>query len=453
VTVTDDNGCVQIDSVSIGQPGEVYTTVSVNDTICIGSSGTLTATASGGVGGYEFAWAPVGIKNFGTLNISPTTNTSYRVIAYDANGCQGSIDTAMIIVRHFNDISLDAKTTITPICIGQTPNVFADITGVKPLDILTYSWDNGLGSGLGPHMVSPSVPTTYTITVTNSCGDQISSSVDIGISLPPSVSVMASETYLCDLYEIQFSDNSITGNPADPIHYWQWDFGDGNTSQLKNPTHTYDNIGIYQVTLTVTTGNECTNDNAGTPIIISVYPGVEAGFSVKSELIVIPIERLITTNTSVGANEFEWDFGDGTSSNQMSPEKDYTSVDFFDVELVAKNQFGCSDTAWMMITTDSDLLFPTAFTPNIYGSSGGVYDMGSLNNDVFHPYTSGVVEFELQIFNRWGELVFESYDINLGWDGYYKGKLAPKDVYAFKAYVKLNTGGEYKKIGNVTLIR
>ncbi len=72
---------------------------------------------------------------------------------------------------------------------------------------------------------------------------------------------------------------------------------------------------------------------------------------------------------------------------------------------------------------------------------------------MFFPYTLGVIDYKLEIFNRWGEQIFESLDVNIGWDGYYRGKLCQQDVYVWKAYLKLNNGMEYTKAGDVTLLR
>ena len=92
-------------------------------------------------------------------------------------------------------------------------------------------------------------------------------------------------------------------------------------------------------------------------------------------------------------------------------------------------------------------------TPNEGGPNGGYYQVGNLSNDVFFPYTSGVVDYHLQIFNRWGELIFESRDVNIGWDGYYRGKLSQLGVYVWKAEVKLINDRVFKQSGNLTLIR
>jgi len=97
--------------------------------------------------------------------------------------------------------------------------------------------------------------------------------------------------------------------------------------------------------------------------------------------------------------------------------------------------------------------FPNAFTPNSNGPTNGYYTPGIPNNDVFHPEYKGVVEYHLSIFNRRGELIFESNDINVGWDGYINDRLAAQGVYIWKARGKYSNGDNFEKFGNVMLIK
>jgi gliding motility-associated-like protein len=205
--------------------------------------------------------------------------------------------------------------------------------------------------------------------------------------------------------------------------------------------------------LTVTTGGGCTNNNATAPIIINAYPYPVAAFSLNSTSFDLPYDPLIATNQSVGASTYLWNFGDGGTSTAANPTYLYTTVGIYPVQLIATSSLGCSDTAFAEIITNADVVFPNVFTPDPENPSGGYYDITSLTNDVFFPYTSGVTDFKLQIFNRWGELIFETIDIKQGWDGYYRGQLCQQDVYIWKAYVKLNNGKEFNKTGDVTLLR
>ncbi|MCE9540268.1 MAG: gliding motility-associated C-terminal domain-containing protein, partial [Bacteroidetes bacterium] len=217
--------------------------------------------------------------------------------------------------------------------------------------------------------------------------------------------------------------------------------------------HFFPTAGSYPVTLAITTFGGCAGDNSDTALIVTAHPDPIAAFSVNATSFDLPYEATICTNQSVGASTYIWDFGNGTTSTLVDPQHLYTLVGTFPIQLIAITQFGCPDTTYNTITTKSDVVFPNAFTPNADVASGGTYTLFSTNNDVFFPYTAGVIDFNFEIFNRWGEQVFESLDINKGWDGYYKGNLSEQGVYVWKAYIKTNDGKEYFKSGDVTLLR
>jgi gliding motility-associated-like protein len=130
-------------------------------------------------------------------------------------------------------------------------------------------------------------------------------------------------------------------------------------------------------------------------------------------------------------------------------------VGTFEVELTVVDQNGCSAQATAVITIDPvyDITVPTAFTPNTNGSGGGNWIPGDLSNDVFYPFVRFVDDFRMRIFNRWGELVFESDDIRIGWDGYYRGELSPQDVYVVQTWVKFIDGKQLTKLSDLTLFR
>ncbi len=450
VTVTDANGCNSAIPATIGQPSQVITMAGINDSICLGQSGTLTTTASGGGGIYSYLWQPSNVTNSGTLTVAPTSTTTYTVIAQDQYGCIGAADSISAIVYYLNPANVQVTGT-SPICRGQSSVLSVQTSGVT--GTLTYSWSNNLGSGPGPYTITPAQPTIYTVTVTNVCGSSVTDSVSILFNPPPTVILASDTNQMCVPAIIRFSDNSVTGNNTDPITTWNWNFGDGTSSTLQNPAHSYVQAGTYSVVLTVTTSGGCTNNNASVPLMVVAHPIPTAVFTVNSTTLNLPYDVLVCTSHSVGATAYNWNFGDGNTSAMVNPQNIYTTVDIFQVQLIATSQYGCRDTSYAEITTNADVVFPNVFTPNSDGANGGTYDDGNMNNDVFFPYTSGVVEYKLQIFNRWGEQIFESMDVKKGWDGYYRGQLCQEDVYVWKAYVKLNNGKVVHKSGDVTLLR
>lgn len=448
--VYDANGCVSSNTTSLIQPTQIKTISGVNDTICLNQSGLITANATGGNGNYFYVWQPVNVTNSGSLTISPTVNTTYTVVAFDQNGCAGLPDTMKAIIFSLTKANLQSY-GLSPICLGQSSMISTQATGnTGPL---TYNWTNGLGNGTGPYLITPTQPSTYIVTVSNNCGDVVNDTVKILFNPPPTIAASYQGTLTCLPDFVNFIDNSITGNSNDPITSWLWNFGDGQTSIEQNPQHIYTSPGTYSISLTVTTDGGCTNNNSSTPITVTGYPYPTAAFSVNLTQLSLPYDILVCTNQSSAAVSYNWDFGDGNTSTLANPKNNYTTVGEYQVQLVATSLLGCKDTAYAYIITDADVVFPNAFTPNTNGSSGGYYNQTSYDNDIFFPYTSGVTEYKLEIFNRWGELIFETEDIKQGWDGYYRNQICQVDVYVWKAYVKLNNGKVFNKTGDVTLLK
>ena len=101
-----------------------------------------------------------------------------------------------------------------------------------------------------------------------------------------------------------------------------------------------------------------------------------------------------------------------------------------------------------------ELTFPNVFTPNLSGPGDGRYSVHTQSAvEVFHPHSKGVREFHMEIYDRWGERLFETNDVSIGWDGYYKGKLCKSDVYIWKAKGKFDNEKTFDKAGDVTLLR
>lgn len=450
VTITDANGCTTKQDTTVTQPSPVVTVAGKNDTVCLGKEVTLHATANGGSGDYYYIWNPTDSINFGTLITKPTANTTYTVTAYDKNGCKGIQDTVSAFLYKLEAANVDVIAN-SPVCPGQSTPLSVKTNGVTGK--LTYLWNNNLGNTPGPFKITLYQPNTYIVTVTNQCGDAVTDSMRILITPQPTLIMGTDKNELCTPGSIQFTDSSVTGNVNDPIISWLWDFGDGSTSNLKNPVHNFTQPGQYAVTLKIKTGGGCFSNNGGAPILIDAHPTPVASFVVNKTVLDLPYDELKCTNRSIGAKGYNWDFGDGTTSTEENPKHVYTRIDEYNVRLIVNNQFSCLDTSLLRIQTDADIIFPNVFTPNTLGSSNGHYDIKSLTNDVFFPYTSGVISYKLQIFDRWGELIFESFDVNIGWDGYYRGKLCEQGVYIWKADVKLSNGKTFNKTGDVTLLK
>jgi PKD repeat protein len=162
-------------------------------------------------------------------------------------------------------------------------------------------------------------------------------------------------------------------------------------------------------------------------------------------------------NYSINAVQFRWDFGDGSASEVYEPGHRYSKFGNYNVRLVAYSEFGCSDSTTLFNALSGSqyfINFPNAFIPNTQGPTGGFYSSKSDEAaQVFHPAYSGVSDYQLKIFSKLGIQIFESNDINIGWDGYNKGQLCEPGVYIWKVRVKLRNGEPFTKMGDVTLLK
>jgi gliding motility-associated-like protein len=147
------------------------------------------------------------------------------------------------------------------------------------------------------------------------------------------------------------------------------------------------------------------------------------------------------TDQSTGANGWIWNFGDGNTSTSQDPNYVYSGGGTYTVTLIATNAAGCSDTATLTVISGEGIVIPNVFSPN-----------GDTRNDLFEIQSSGLNEFSLQIFDRWGLLMFETTDINTGWNGKnMAGKLCPEGTYYF-ILTAISDTNDWSKAGHLTLL-
>ena len=205
--------------------------------------------------------------------------------------------------------------------------------------------------------------------------------------------------------EINFTDLSISPNSA--IKSWEWGLGDGTLLAIKNPSHQYEYAQIFDVTLEVVSNEGCKHD---TTIIaaLEVFPNPIAEFSASTLTTSELLSEIEFYNNSSGAISYFWDFDNSITSTEENPIIDFKQANNYEVVLNVVSAEGCEDE---MIETVHILLEYTLYAPNSFSPNGDG------NNDVFLAQGNGVKSFEMQVFDRWGGLVFKSSDIKYGWDG------------------------------------
>lgn len=320
---------------------------------------------------------------------------------------------------------------------GENPKVTDDIRRQEPSN---KAQSNNVTS---PSGIVSSVPGPDLSRETASGKDRLRNKVNTEANI-----IRVSATAGCAPLSVKFMNTAVSSGSC------TWTFGDGGTSSQKDPVWLFDIPGEYNVTLKVYSGNDML---ATASTLITVRPGPVARFEISPENAVLPDDEIRFINYSTDAVKYFWDFGDGTRSELFEPRHFYRKFGNYNVRLVAVSESGCSDSTTVLNAFSSKgwfIDFPNAFIPNPNGPSGGYYSSKSDEAaQVFHPVSTGVSEYQLKIFSKIGILIFESNDINIGWDGYFKGQLSEQGVYVWKVRGNFTNGEPFTKMGDVTLLK
>lgn len=276
-------------------------------------------------------------------------------------------------------------------------------------------------------------------------------SIVIPVNIPPLPHVeFDSDKYKgCKPLCVNFSDFSFSA--TDPIKSWEWTFGDGNGSSLQNPPHCYNNEGIYTVSLTVETANSCKKSLTWKDMI-EVYPFPQADFEPSSYETTESAALIQFYNKSKGATVWGWDLGDDSLATISTKDAQhyYKKTGTYTIWLHVVNDHGCKDSIAKQIVIRPEWTFyvPNAFTP---GSSKGT-------NDGFIGYGTNIKQFEMWIFDRWGNMVYNCQSMDEPWNGSVDNglngeKTAQEDVYVWKIKLKDCYDQPHSYIGIVTLVR
>ena len=317
----------------------------------------------------------------------------------------------------------------------------------------TYTWDFGPNASITNSTdidvfgvtfnTTGTIPITLTGTFEN-CEESVTQ--EIYLIREPTIGFTLLPGLQCAPFNAQF----INLSDAETQAYYTWDFGDGTTSTDVNPTHLYTNVGNYPVTLTMETVDGCIATlNLLQADLVSVKPSPEAGFTVTPDYTDICNSTISFIDQSVGAVNWFYFYDDSTATGtgEATPEYTYlTAGSHYPMQIVT-NEFGCKDSAMTSLFIEPFTLYaPNTFTPD-----------GNQFNNVFLPVSYlPMIEWKLQIFNRWGELVYETTDTNEAWDGTEpNGRMSPDGIYIWKAtYVTCEPLSQEKiETGHVNLLR
>ena len=399
---------------------------------------TMNAVTGGGT------WSGPGITNPSTGEFNSTVaGTGIHTISYATNGPCPDNATTTIEVLSALTVSATGSTTF---CDGQSATVSA--TGNGGDGNLTFTWTDPSGTvvGTGTSLVlSPSTTTTYTVTLTDGCTTPaVTGQVTLTVNPIPSANFTASITEGCVPLNVIFANTAPNSSTS-----YSWNFGNGSGSNaIYADSVSYVNGGNYTVSLTAT-ANGCSFTQTYTNLI-SAYDNPIASFSTFPQQADILDTEFEFFNGSSNADSYIWTFGDMNSSTAANPVHVYpTEPGEYTVCLVANTIDGCTDTACVAVSVIESLIYyiPNAFTPD-----------GNEFNQTFQPvFTSGFdpYNFNMTIFNRWGEVIFESNDPTVGWDGTGKtGSYVQSGTYTWRIRFKLRNVDEHViETGHVNVFR
>jgi len=475
VTLTDVNGCSGIDSATVIVNALPAPAISGNTTICAGASTTLTASGSG-----SFSWSSGGTSASETL--SPATTTSYTVTLTDGNGCSG-VDSATVTVNPLPAATISGG---GPICAGQSATLTAGGGG-------TYAWSSGGSSA--SETVTPTSTTTYTVTVTDTNGCTDTASATVTVNPLPNATISGS-TSICNgqsttltaggsgayQWSTGATSASITVTPAGNTSYtlvvtdplsgctssssvqvtvlsqpiasvtgdtsicagsttlltasggssFTWSTGQSSGSISAAPA--------TSTTYSVIVSNGACADTASIQVTVNALPAVNAG---SSQTIAWGTSTTLNAAAPPGTT-LTWSPSSGLSCTSCAnPEASPSSTTTYCV--LATDAAGCSDSSCVTIYVDitcGEIFVPNAFSPNNDGK-----------NEVLTVEGNCITEMLFQVFDRWGEKVFESVDKNVGWDGFFRSNPAQTGVYIYQLNATLVNGEQVQKKGNISLIR
>lgn len=445
VTVTDGNNCSANTNFTITQPTPLTISIGAVTPLCLGQAANLTATASGGNGGYIYTWTSGTTPSTGAIvSVSPLTTTSYTVSVTDALNCPAA--NANVSVSVSSTLSVIASADVA-ICNGNTTPLTAAATGGN--GVYTYTWLPVTAPTVGtPVIASPTATTTYTVVVSDGCGTTpANDNVIVSVNPIPVLTINAVPPIGCAPWCATFNGSSLPASAS-----CNWIFTNGATAANNcSPQICFTDSGSYGATLIVTDINGCSNTLTSNNLV-TVYPNPTAAFIFGPQPATELESTISFTDISLGSNiiNWEWTFGNAgnSTSSLQNPQFTYGNTGTYTVQLEVTNAAGCSDLVTETVIIDQDFSFyvPNAFSPN-----------GDGTNDSF--FTKGVgidtTKFDLWIYDRWGNLIFFTDDFFKEWDGKVSGhsENVQEDVYVWKVKLRDFKGAKHNYVGHVTVVK
>ena len=400
-----------------------------NQMVCPGDDVTLNASTTGGVSPYTYIWSTGSTSS--SITVSPSVSTTYSVSVTD--NCLNQTVTADYIVNVpiLDTLNISTSGDVVEICPNMLNILYADATGgAQPY---SYIWTvNSQVVGLSDSLiVTPNYTTTYIVEVSDICGNTDFDSIIYTVVSPPLSLTMTPMTQTCpgDSVMLSVFPSGGYGN-----YYYTWTHNGASTQSIKVAP-------LVSTTYEVIVTDDCqTMSVSGLTQIEVIKPN--ADFSIISSTLYQGIPITFQNLSSNGTN-YDWLFGDGMGSQLTHPNHVYNDAGSYFVTLIAEDANGCLDSIVKPITIEEEfyIYIPNTFIPD-----------NDRINETFSGSFIGVSGINMEIYNRWGELIFESDDINFEWDGLYKGKMVIPGTYTWRLTYARGTKREYHLTGHISVI-
>jgi len=416
VAGTRPNVCVAIASVTVLVELRRVAEAGVDEFICIGDDVQLGAT-----GGIGYLWTPdVGLSaaNVADPTASPTMTTQYIVTVTDSRNCSET-DTVIVTVNPLPVLQTSPDTTI---CQGASAPL--RVTGA-----LNYLWAPGLTLSnpiIANPIATPDTSIVYTVVGTDGNGCVNDAEIRVNVIPRPEITGTLTDS-ICPF---QLSDLSVEGGFS-----VLWSTGETTYDITVSPRTST----VYWAL--VFDGDGCPSDTFFSDVFVSAEVPRAFFEAIPNEI--FPGDSVTFVDLSVGATQYRWNFGDGGSDTIPSPTHTYLEPGQYTPSLWVDNEIGCPDSIQIPFVTVSEagIFFPNAFSPN-----------GDNINDFFYIPNGGYQTMEIQIFDRWGRIVFQSSDPNCRWDGRKNGVAVPEGVYVFAVEGFTDDGKRGERTGTIAVI-
>ncbi|MBC8553991.1 MAG: choice-of-anchor L domain-containing protein [Candidatus Brocadiales bacterium] len=449
VEVTNANGCTSTDTMELTVNFVPDIILSADyDVICFGDTATISAI---GDIADDYSWTadpfdPTIVNlNQAIITVTPDTTTVYSLVATvgGINCPANTVHTIIVIPQLFADFEIADNKFQT--CENEAIGIFytGNATGNA-----NYSWDFGAdaiinsGTGTGPYNVHWSTEGIKTISLTlteNNCpSDTVE--LDVTVIAMPFTDFLAYPDKGCAALEVSFTN--LSSQLDNPVYDWTLD---GTTIGDFEFSHIFNEPGTYPVSLTTTNQSICANTLTKNNLI-TVFEVPLADFDADPPETILEdgVIDFINISTSQDIMTYQWYFGDRDSSTLANPSHKYNAEGIYLVQLFATTSNGCQNNVSKNVTIHPDFAVfpPNAFTPN-----------GDGENDTFEIKGAGISQYLLQVYSRWGELIFESTSLENHWDGTYNGNLVAIGTYVYSINYRSMLNREYTINGTVTVIR